>query len=157
MNDLVKTEKPIEIIKSLKDSDIYNAEKKSYPILYLKGIGKFCEECTKKLQPKIIKEKRNGKVIKRIQPVRKDQRFCGTNCSHKNMRRNNKLKTNSIMCRINLNVFDGAKPHRKMSIYFKKGLPFEFKITKESKELWDYLERLTRYKTIPKEIIIPCQ
>ena len=144
---LVKAEPPIDIIRSMKEGNIFTAEKKSFPILHLKGIGKFCKVCDKKLQPKTVLENRRGKIIRKLVPIRKDQKYCSSRCSHKDMRRNGKpKKNNSISCRINLNMINDFEPHFKMVFYFGNSKTLEFKITKRSKELYEYLQRATRYR-----------
>lgn len=152
MNDATKTEKPIEIIRSLKDNEYFQAEKKSCVILHLKGIGKYCPVDGKKINPKLVKYRLNGKWIKRYVV----SKYCSKKCYNKVYDRKRE-KENSLYARINMNVINDNLPFREMTLYLTKGRKFKFKITKESKELWDYLERLTRYKTIPKEIIISCQ
>lgn len=145
---LVKTEKIRDVINSLKASDIYVAEKKTVPIIHLKGIGRYCEVCKKKLQPKIISRKVNGKSYNVNIGIPSTQLYCSNACKNKKFFRKNQNTGNNIYAKINLNVIEDKLPYRKMTIYLKKGKSFDFKITKESKELWQYLERLARYKTL---------
>jgi hypothetical protein len=151
MQGIVKTEKPRDFIKSLKDSDVYQTEKKTLPVIHLKGIGHYCPVDGKKIEPKIIKYKLGDRMVQRTVI----SKYCSKACYHKVYDRD-RTKDNSIYTKINMKVVSDKVPYREMKIYVKKGLSFQFKITKESKELWDYLEKLSRYKTIPKEIIV-CQ
>lgn len=145
---VISTENTKDIINSLKQSDIYTAEKKIVPVIHLKGVGRYCIQCNKKLQPKTITRNVNGKKFKVNIGVPETQVYCSKSCKNKKYYKKTHPAGNSIYCRINLNLMNDELPYLKMTIYLKKGISFDFKITKESRELWQYLKRFTRYKTL---------
>lgn len=142
---IVKEEKLRDVIKEINNDGVFQSEKQSVAVVHIAGIGTYCKNkrCGKKIFAKHATYRLNGAIVKRI--VKRE--YCSNRCWHQQNQKNTR-KAN-LYARINLKVINDKTPFRTMFVYFKTGTsPYPIKITKESKELWQYLERVSRYRGI---------
>lgn len=120
-----------------KEKQIFDKEHVNKPIIFLKGIGRRCEICNKHIFG------------------RKDKTTCSNKCRKIKYRLNTKSqKNNSIQARISITKTEGSKPYRLLSLYLKKGIIHQIKITPEYKELWSLLNKIQDFRDISKPLEI---
>lgn len=118
--------------------NVYDVERVSLPSLLLKGVGRYCEA-----------EGCNNHVF-----GRKDKTTCSNKCRKRKYRTHTKQqKNNSIQARISIVKKQGKESYRIVSLYLKKGVIHEVKITSESKELWNILEKIANFRDISKPLM----
>ena len=127
--------------KLYKDKEIqkvYDIETFTKPSIFLKGIGRYCEVCNKHLfgrQRKTCSKKCND--IKSWHKKRNDNRIT------------------SLHANISLNpILENNQEYRIISIYLKRGVIEHLRITKESKELWNQLEKIANFRDINQSLEI---
>ena len=117
------------------DKEIFDKEHITKSIVFLKGIGRRCEICKKHIFG------------------RKDKTTCSNKCRKIKYRLSTKQKNNnSIQARISIIKTEGCKPYRMISLYLKKGIVHQVKITPESKELWNLLDKIQSFRNISKPL-----
>ena len=108
---------------------IFDIEHKTKAVVFLKGIGRRCEICNKHIFG------------------RKDKTTCSNKCRKIKYRLHTKQQNNnSIQARISVKKQHGLQPYRIVSLYLKKGIINQVKITPEAKELWALLERIDNFR-----------
>jgi len=108
---------------------VFDIEYKTKAVVFLKGIGRRCEVCDKHIFG------------------RKDKTTCSNKCRKIKYRLHTKQQNNnSIQARISVKKQHGLQPYRVVSLYLKKGIINQVKITPEAKELWALLERIDNFR-----------
>jgi|SRR6185437_6997532 len=120
------------------DKKVFDKEFTSKPIIFLKGIGRRCEVCNKHIFG------------------RKDKRLCSRKCHDKKRWKaeRNQKRITSLHASISLAKKIGKTEYRVLSLYLKKGVIHQIKITPESKELWSLLEKIEQFRDISKPLEI---
>lgn len=142
------------------DKEVFTVSTERKEIALLPGIGKFCKcGCGKRIEGVRVTRKLKSSTISyyRQPPINKE--FATQNCARKYFSKYQQRQDADILrCIIILRVNADKAPYRKMTIYHKKGIKTDLKITQKDKELWSYLERISRYsgnKTDHESIIVP--
>ena len=161
----MKNQERITINKTVKDINnnqkLFIASRESFPIIHIRGVGKFCArpDCNKMIKGKTIRYVLNGKEIVSFRKPLKNQIYCTSYCRQLTMIRNYNKKNRklyTVRASIRLKVIDEKKPYREIIIYGGKHVKKIFKIEQSQKEIWEFLEALSRYKfdnPLSKEIL----
>lgn len=113
------------------NENLFDKEHVSKTAVFIKGIGRRCEICQKHIFG------------------RKDKTTCSNRCRKKKYRINTKQQNNnSIQARISITKYKDIKPYRVVSLYLKKNLIEKVMITEESKELWQFLDKIQRFRDL---------
>ena len=115
----------------------YDLEYVTKPVLFIKGIGRKCQVCSRHITG------------------RKDKTTCSQKCTNKIGYIKNKDKwnnSNSLKARISIKKIEDDIEYRILSLYLKKGVLHKIKITPEYTELWHLLETIQKFRTNPLEI-----
>jgi len=111
--------------------EVYDIEHVTKPVVLLKGIGRYCDVCKKHLFG------------------RKDKTTCSNKCRKIKYRQTTKQQNNnSLQARISVEKTEGLIAYRIVSLYLKKGVIHQVKITAESKELWLALDQIASYRKV---------
>ena len=136
-----------------KQNSIFTPTTTSVPIVHLKGIGRFCERegCGKRLEGKLVRRRIGGKEREYFRPSPTNKRFCSKYCKNldgiKKWKRNPQPKT--LHAVLKLKVLDDKEPYRELVIYLNTSYKQVFKITKQHKELWEFAEKISRFRESP--------
>ena len=117
------------------DKQHFDKEHVSKPIIFLKGIGKYCPVCKKHIFG------------------RKDKVFCSERCRWKkrdSKRRRTGKDIIGIHAFVSLQKHGNKKPYRIIKLYLKKGIIEQVIINPQSKELWSLLEKIDQFRNISK-------
>lgn len=137
-----------EIKTEINSGGKFVTSSQQFPVAYIKGIGRFCVcGCGRPILPKKKRMTSPKGLIYYANVSQRHQKWATPACRQRMLRRLNKRHDNSIRCRISLKVLPDKTPHRVLRMYFGNGKISEFPITENSKELWDYLNRLSRYRS----------
>ena len=82
--------------------------------------------------------------------------YCSERCSNKaNNEKNHKDKTKLIGLHafIPLKIQGNLKPYRILKVYLKKGIVHQVKITSQSKELWQLIDKIVEFRDIKKPLM----
>uniref|UniRef100_A0AAT9JGL2 ORF29 n=1 Tax=Nitrosopumilaceae spindle-shaped virus TaxID=3065433 RepID=A0AAT9JGL2_9VIRU len=129
------------------DPKLFIVSRHTVDVALLPGVGRFCKcGCGNKIDSRRVTRIRNGKAISYILKPDPDQVFFRKNCKFKyyNMINSHKSKS-SLSCLISLKVINDIIPYRVLTLYISKNSKENYKITPEHKELWNTLEKLSRY------------
>ena len=120
------------------DKKVFDKEHVSKPIIFLKGIGRYCPICKKHIFG------------------RKDKIFCSEKCRWKKRdteRRRTGKDIVGIHAFISLQKHGNTKPYRIIKLYLKKVIIEQVNITPKSKELWNLLEKIHQFRNISKPLM----
>ena len=120
------------------DKKVFDKEHVSKPIIFLKGVGKYCEVCHKHIFPR-----------------QKNQTCCSNKCRWKKrdqLRRRTGKDIVGIHAFVSLKKHGTKRPYRVIKLYLKKGIIEEVTITPQSKELWSLLEKIDQFRNISKPL-----
>ena len=145
------------------DSNFVIASKQTVDVIHIKvngkEVGRYCKcGCGKKIQGKLVKQKnwRSGRINEYYLPPMPNQVYATRGCMIRDTSKKagTKWKAGGYNCRLAFKVeIINKRPTRKLTVYMGKQMKKEFLITTKEKELWDFLERVSRYTTIPIEKI----
>lgn len=125
------------------DKKVFDKEFTSKPIIFLKGVGRYCQ----------------AKGCNKHVFGYSNKKYCSNKCRWKSSSGTYaKKRQENIMLGIhsfvNLRKYGKSNPYRIMKIYLKKGVIQEVKITPDSKELWSLLEKIEQFRDISKPLEI---
>lgn len=141
------------------DPDIIIASRQTVDVIHLKvdgkEVGRYCKcGCGKKITGKKVKRYhwRSKRVQEYELPPMPQQVYATRGCMIRDTskRQGTKWNAGGYNCRLNFKVeLIKNKPTRKLTVYMGKRMKKEFLITEKEKELWSFLERVSRYTINP--------
>ena len=141
---------PKEIINEINESNLgFIAQKKSFPVVHLKGIGRFCKKCSKRIEPKkFVKKQPNGKLYLMI----RQRDFCNNVCRNSfydKKYRKNHLSKSTVLLKITLEKeLNGT---RKVILYLGgQNQNIESFLNNKESELWRIIDKIEKYRQLPK-------
>jgi hypothetical protein len=134
-----------------KEQDLLVASSVTMPQVLLKGIGKFCKRpgCFKRIEGVLIKRNVYGKNKTYYRMPPKNKEYCSEHCRNiVNAKKHPFNKSSFVIAKIDLTILGNRQKFRLMRLYLKKGVNKEIKITPNEFELWNYLNSLSKYRTL---------
>jgi len=134
------------------DPNIFSVSKENKEFALLPNIGRFCKcGCQKQVKGRKVTRKKNNKIQVYYLNPDKDQVFASSACKIRfyNKKYSHKSKS-SVNCLISFAVQNDKIPFRVLTLYIGQRTKQYFRITPDQKDLWNALEKLSRYSHISK-------
>jgi hypothetical protein len=116
--------------------EVYHVEHQTLPVLYLKGVGRYCEVCGKQ-------------NFRRV-----DSPYCSNRCKNKAnySKAKDKYSKSGFRCWMKLRLEKEPHPYRELSVQVDKKKIHKFKITPADIDLWKFLEKYDSQRMITQKL-----
>jgi hypothetical protein len=141
------------------DPNVFVVAKESFEVALLPNIGRFCKnKCGRRIKgTKVTRWHWRSRRVQTYElPPAINKVFCSKTCKsrfyEKTIGKKNHTTKNAVDCRIRLVPRDDeGQPFRLITLYLGKRAHVEVKITPDSGELWNVLNKIYKYRGMPKE------
>lgn len=142
------------------DPNVFTVSTETKEVALIPNVGRFCKnKCGKRLKGKKVKRINHitKKFVEYELPILKNQLFCSKSCKEKFYKIANPQTATyhspvTVYCRIKLTSYsEDGQPFRLITLYLGKHANLDVKITPDCGELWHVLDKIYKYRGLPKE------